>query len=105
MLFDIDSALKVRNHYKDILIGTPLTQDSKLNISGIFICHKGNVNKAIEILVNKDFNDKYPLIGVTDEKAKDFEIYVYADNGADIFYHELDKNLSEKGIEKTYFTK
>jgi len=102
MLFDIDEAVKVRAHYKDLLVGTPLTHDSSFNIDGIFMCHKGTVHKAINILVDNDFDERYPFVGVTDEKDKCLELFVYAYVNGDVFYHELDKNLTEKGIPKIY---
>ena len=77
MLFDIDEAVRVRTHYKNLLIGTPLTYDSSYNIDGIFICHEGNVHHAINILVNNDFDEKYPIVGIKDEKAKCLELFVY----------------------------
>lgn len=50
-LFTIEEALKVRNHYKDILIGMPITPNSVYKICGVFVCHEGNVHKALDILM------------------------------------------------------
>jgi len=102
MLFDIAAAIKVRNHYQSILIGTSLEGDSRLKIDGIFICHEGIVQDAIEIILKNDFDDRFPLIATTDDKKKNLEIYVYAYDGANFLYHELDKNLTDKGIKKIY---
>ena len=81
MLFDINTAVQVKNHYKDTLMGTGLTPESGYKIDGIFICRKGEVHKAADILLDTDFIDRYPLVGITDENAEDFEIYVYAYTG------------------------
>jgi hypothetical protein len=104
MLFDITTALKVRNHYQSVLIGTSLEGDSRLKIDGIFICHKGTVQDAITIILNNNFDERFPLISTTDDKEKNLEIYVYAYDGANFLYHELDKNITDKGIEKIYPT-
>ncbi|HEY8687742.1 MAG TPA: hypothetical protein VIM07_00795 [Chitinophagaceae bacterium] len=101
MEFDIETAFKVRNHYKEILIGMPITPNSVYKIDGIFVCHKGNVHKALDILMANNFDDKYPLIAVKNDSQK-FQVFVYMYDGANIAYDELDANLTEKGIEKIY---
>jgi hypothetical protein len=102
MVFDFTTAIKLRNYYKDILIGTPLTPSNEAEIQGIFVCHKGKGADACQSVVDSDFDERFPLVTVKDEKEKDYEVYVYHYDGANIAYHELDKNLEWKGIEKTY---
>jgi hypothetical protein len=106
MEFDFETAVKVRQHYRPILVGMPLTDDynndSNWKIDGVFICRKGGVNQALDFLSKCDYDDKFPLIEVKDRTTKDFQIYVFTYTGVDVFYHELDKNLTEKGIEKIY---
>ncbi len=106
MVFDFETAVKVRQHYRPILVGMPLTDehnnDPSWKIDGVFICRKGEIVKAIDFLLKNDLNDKYALLDVKDKSEKDFEVYVFTYNGADIYYHELDKNITEKGIEKVY---
>ncbi|MBK7883504.1 MAG: hypothetical protein IPJ81_06695 [Chitinophagaceae bacterium] len=102
ILFDINEAFKIKNHYKDIIIGTPLTIGKDDDISGILVCHKGNVNKAIEIMLSTNFDEEQHLIASFSENAKEFEIYVYHYDGADILYHELDKFITERNLQKIY---
>ncbi len=100
-LFTIEEALKVRNHYKDILIGMPITPNSVYKICGVFVCHEGNVHKALDILMANNFDEKYPIIGVRNDEQR-FQVFVYMYDGANIAYDELDANLTEKGIAKIY---
>ena len=102
MVFKLEKAVEVRNHYKDILIGQPLSEKSGFVIDGILICHEGNINKAIEILARVDFDDKYPLIGVGEGSDPNFQIFVYGYDNSVLIYNELDDNLTKRGMAKIY---
>lgn len=54
------------------------------------------------MLLNVGFNENQQGIAVGDEKEKKYEVYVYHFDGANIAYHELDKNLNLKEIPKIY---
>ena|SRR5438067_13672890 len=102
MLFNINEAIRIRNHYYPIMKGQQFTHDSKLTVSGIMICRPKDIAKSIQMLIDAGFDDRMPFITSANQSAKEFEIYVIADDGANIYHHELDKNLTEKGIAKIY---
>ncbi len=103
MLFTFEKAVEVMKHYKDIFVGTPLNTDTPdYKISGLFFCHKGNVKEAIDTMIAVNFDEKSHYLKIIEDAGKDFEVYVYHDNGADIIYRDLDINLSEKGITKIW---
>ena len=102
MLFNINEAIKIRNHYYFLMKGQPFTNDSHLKVSGILISRPKDLAKSIQSLVDAGFDDRLPFITSGNQAAKEFEIYVIADDGANIYHHELDNNLNEKGIVKIY---
>jgi len=104
MLFNLNEAIKLRNHYFPLMKGEPFTHDTKerLVVTGMLISRPKDLTKSIEILRDAAFEDTMPFLTTSNQTAKDFEIYVLSDDGVDIFYHELDKNLTEKGIAKIY---
>ena len=79
MLFNINEAIRIRNHYYPILKGQPFTPDTKLTVSGIIICRPKDLAKSIQTLIDAGFDDRMPFITSANQSAKEFEIYVLAD--------------------------
>ena len=104
MLFNINEAIKVRNHYFPLMKGEIFTYDTKggLVVTGMIICRPDELGKAIQTLVDSGMDDRMPFLTSGNQAAKEFEIHVLSDDGANIYHHELDKNLTEKGIAKIY---
>ena len=51
MLFNINEAIRIRNHYYPIMKGQQFTHDSKLTVSGIMICRPKDIAKSIQTLI------------------------------------------------------
>ena len=102
MLFTLRDAIKVRNHYYNILRGTPISAVNRELITGLLICRPTEVAAHIEKMLQIGEENTVSFLTTEDDAAKEFRIYVLADNGSDILYKELDRSLTEKGIEKVY---
>lgn len=102
MLFEIENGLRISNYYKDKLIGTPMSAGTTALVSGLFVCHDGNVHKAIDILLSTNFDETQHLISDNGDGKEKYQIYVYHYDGANIVYHELDHFLNANRIPKIY---
>jgi len=101
MVFTIDDAFKIKDHYNSIVTGQPLDVSvGNMKVSGLFVCHNGNVQKAVEIMLRTNFDETKHMI--SDNGKKDYQVFAYHWNGSDIYHSELDKLLERSSISKIY---
>jgi hypothetical protein len=101
MLFDINTAMKVRDYYEPVLIGLPLRKNIKESITHIFVVTKGTYLSSYFEFKESGYDPEYPKV-YSAEGEKDVEIYLYSDDGITATGCELDFILTEKGIYKIY---
>lgn len=100
MLFDLKTAIQIKNYYKNVLIGQQLTPTEMPKINRIYICKKGDATQGFVDYINMRDEDYKFLNKYGTEKQ--FEIYVAYDDGSNLVTSELDKNLDLKGMDKIY---
>jgi hypothetical protein len=100
MLFTIEQAFEVKEHYTSMLRGLPLVENPKVRICGLFIAHKERVDEVSLRLVEFDFDETKLLI--QNDKESNYGVYAYSYDGLNIFYYELDAYLITKGFVSYY---
>lgn len=103
MLFDIHTALKLRQHYYPILQGERFSakHDNKF-ITGMIVCRPDDLGEMINALMIVQNDDNLPPIRASNEAAKEFQVYVYCYDGSIIWHSPLDTKLTELNIPKIY---
>jgi hypothetical protein len=100
MLFTIEKAFEVKEHYTSILRGLPLVKNLKVPICALFIARKEKADEVSLRLVELGF-DETKLLTLSDQESN-YGVYVYSYDGINVFYYELDAYLIANGIAQYY---
>jgi hypothetical protein len=102
MLFTLEKAFEIKNHYERMLIGLPLVDNDKMLIHGLFVSPKDKVDEVSLRLLTFDFIEVEIFIDTKKDERENYEVYVYNYTGEVVVYYELDANLKYKGMIQYY---